>query len=153
MQPLLADSTLAPDQMAIIESGNAFQRLLRMRKSSSLFRLQTAEEVLGRLAFHNTGPEQIPGLIAMSLSDVGQANNLDPETDMILVLFNASPTEQIYDLPAELAEVDFALHPEQALLSDSTLSGEAVGGVVRLRPVRRRCWWLRKAGSLWLMKR
>jgi len=132
MQPLLADLTLAPDQMAIIESSNAFQRLLRMRKSSPLFRLQTAEEVQARLAFHNTGPEQIPGLIVMSLSDEGQASNLDPEADMILVLFNAAPTEQIFNLPAELAEVDFALHPEQALLSDSTLRGEAVGGVVHL---------------------
>jgi pullulanase len=132
MQPLLADSLLAPDQMAIIESGSAFQRLLRMRKSSPLFRLQTAEEVQARLAFHNTGPEQIPGLIVMSLSDVDQANNLDPEADMILVLFNATPTEQTFTLPPHLADVDFALHPEQALLSDSTLRGEAAGGIVHL---------------------
>jgi pullulanase len=132
MQPLLADSTLPPDQMAIIESGNAFQRLLSMRRSSPLFRLQTAEEVQGRLAFHNTGPEQIPGLIVMSLSDVNQADNLDPEADMILVLYNAAPKEQLFNLPAELAEIDFALHPEQALLSESTLRGEAVGGVVHL---------------------
>jgi pullulanase-type alpha-1,6-glucosidase len=130
--PLLADPTLAPNQDAILENANAFQRFLRIRRSSPLFRLQTAGEVQARLAFHNTGPQQIPGLIIMSLSDVGQASNLDPLADMILVLFNATPTEQTFDLPPGLADVDFALHPEQALLSDSTLRGEADGGVVRL---------------------
>ncbi|HUS95088.1 MAG TPA: pullulanase-type alpha-1,6-glucosidase [Patescibacteria group bacterium] len=132
MQPLLADPTLASDQFAIIESNNAFQRLLRIRRSSPLFRLQTAEEIQARLAFLNTGPQQIPGLIVMSLSDVGQAENLDPQADMILVLFNATPKEQEFILPDDLAEIDFGLHPEQALLSDSTLRGEANGGVVHL---------------------
>jgi hypothetical protein len=48
------------------------------------------------------------------------------------VLLNATPTEQTFDLPPDLADVDFALHPEQALLSDSTQRGEAAGGVVLL---------------------
>ncbi len=147
MRPLLADPKLVPDQFAIIESNNAFQRLLRIRRSSPLFHLRTADEIQARLTFHNTGPQQIPGLIVMSLSDVDQAENLDPQADMILVLFNATPAEQEFILPDGLAEIDFGLHPEQALLSDSTLRGKATGGVIHL-PARSTTVLVAQEGSI-----
>ena len=46
-----------------------FREMLAIRQSSPLFRLRTAPEVISRLAFHNTGPSQVPGLIVMSLDD------------------------------------------------------------------------------------
>lgn len=134
MQPLLGNPDLAPGSADIQANVNYFQMLLRIRQSSPLFRLQTAEDIHNRLVFYNTGPEQIPGLIVMSISDVGQAASLDPNADMVLVLFNATPDELSFTLPDELSGVDFTLHPEQALLSDSTLRGEVMDGAAQLPP-------------------
>jgi pullulanase/glycogen debranching enzyme len=134
MQPLLGNPDLAPGSADIQANARYFQMLLRIRQSSPLFRLQTAEDVNNRLVFYNTGPEQIPGLIVMSISDVDQAANLDPNADMVLVLFNATPDDLTFTLPDELAQVDFGLHMEQALLSDSTLRGDYADGAVQLPP-------------------
>jgi hypothetical protein len=81
-----------------------------------LFRLETAASIQDRLTFHNTGPEQIPGLIVMSLSDrVG--DDLDPERDMIVVLFNATPDEQMFTIPDFVGEI-FHLHRVQLESND-----------------------------------
>jgi pullulanase/glycogen debranching enzyme len=134
MRPLLGNLDLMADIADIRVNSGHFQRLLRIRQSSPLFRLQTAEQINSRLQFHNTGPDQIPGLIVMSISDVGQADNLDPNADMILVVFNATPDDLSYTLPKELSQVDLGLHPELALLSDSTLRGQAIDGIATLPP-------------------
>jgi pullulanase/glycogen debranching enzyme len=134
MQPLLGNLDLLPDMADIRANANYFQMLLRIRQSSPLFRLQTAEDINNRLVFFNTGPEQIPGLIVMSISDIDQSANLDPNADMVLVLFNATPNDLTFTLPDELSQVDFSLHPEQAVLADSTLRGEVVDGVAQLPP-------------------
>ncbi|HEX6386730.1 MAG TPA: pullulanase-type alpha-1,6-glucosidase, partial [Anaerolineae bacterium] len=69
MAPLLAMDSLAPTRDDIVQSVAHFREMLQIRRSSPLFRLQTAAAIQERLAFHNTGPEQVPGLIVMSLSD------------------------------------------------------------------------------------
>ena len=46
-----------------------FDDLLRIRRSSPLFRLGTAAAIQQRLSFANGGPDQIPGLIVMRISD------------------------------------------------------------------------------------
>ena len=53
-----------------------FGELLRIRYSSELFRLGTEADVQSRVAFLNGGPDQIPGLVVMTLSD-----QLDPDLD------------------------------------------------------------------------
>ena len=67
----------------------------RSAPSSPLFRLGTAAEVQERLAFANTGPDQVPGLIVMTLDDPAVAprttGDLDPDADRLAVLFN--PTD------------------------------------------------------------
>ena len=89
MKPLLAADGLAPESEDILANVAHFQDALRIRQSSVLFRLRTEQDVIDRVAFHNTGPDQIPGVIVMSISDmVGE--NLDPEHDMIVTLFNAN---------------------------------------------------------------
>ncbi len=134
MQPLLANLDLIPDMSDLRANHNYFQMLLRIRQSSPLFRLQTAEDIHNRLQFHNTGPDQLPGLIVMTISDVEQAANLDPNADMVMVLFNANPESVSFTLPDGLSQTEFILHAEQALLSDSTLRGELVDGVAQLPP-------------------
>lgn len=115
-QPLLADLALAVDGELIRQTADHFQTMLQVRRSSPLFRLQTAEEIMARLQFHNTGPEQIPGLIVMSLSDQVGAD-LDPQFDRIVVLFNANNQAQTFAI-ADLAGLEMVLHPVLAASGD-----------------------------------
>lgn len=119
MQPLLANPTLAPTQADIEFASAIFNENLQIRQSSALFRLLTAEEIMARLTFLNTGPDQIPGLIAMRLSDmVGE--NLDGNYAEIVVIFNASTESQTLTA-ADLANMAFVLHPIQAASIDDVV--------------------------------
>lgn len=111
MQPLLANSDLQPARADIVLMTQLFRELLQIRQSTPLFRLQTAADIQQRLVFYNTGPEQIPGLIVMSISDVIGAD-LDPAYDMVVVLFNAAGETVEFTADA-LAEYALTLHPVQ----------------------------------------
>ncbi len=116
MAPLLGNPALKPGPADILAAAAHFQEMLQIRKSSPLFRLQTADDVLARLTFQNTGPDQIPGLIVMTLSDK-VSPDLDPNYDLIVVLFNATPDEQAYAI-ADYAGMEFTLHLVQADSAD-----------------------------------
>lgn len=67
MSPILANPLIKPNRAAILGARDYFIDLLEIRKDTSLFRLRTAQDVIERVHFHNTGPQQVPGLIAMSI--------------------------------------------------------------------------------------
>jgi pullulanase/glycogen debranching enzyme len=117
MQPLLA--TLAPPTHDdILNSVAHFQEMIQIRKSSPLFRLETAVAVQDRLAFYNTGPEQLPGLIVMSLWDMGDGiESIDPNYGLVVVLFNANDEEQTFTDEA-FAGLELELHPVQVNSND-----------------------------------
>lgn len=119
MQPRLANPALAPDREAILQNAAHFQEILAIRKSSPLFRLETAVEIMDRVQFHNTGPDQIPGLIVMSISDT-VGDDLDPAREGIVVLFNGSPEAQSFTI-AEMAGTPYELHPIQQNSPDAAL--------------------------------
>src|SRR6056297_9996 len=100
-----------------------FREQLEIRYSSPLFRLRTAEEINKRVAFHNTGPDQIPGIIAMSYSDGTCAGeDLDPNLDGVLIIFNSSLDDQ----SIELGLSDMILHPIQRSGSDEVVKESRV---------------------------
>ncbi|WP_100657488.1 pullulanase-type alpha-1,6-glucosidase [Alteromonas flava] len=77
-----------------------FKELLQIRKSSSLFRLTTAQDIIQRLGFHNIGSRQQQGLILMSLddgitpdSDI-MLTDIDPMHDAIVVAVNSGYEEK-----------------------------------------------------------
>lgn len=111
MGPLLANPDLAPTAAARRQALADFEDLLRIRFSSPLFRLRTGEEVQRHLSFHNTGPDQVPGLIVMGLSDPG-AEIGGPYRE-IVVLFNARPEPVTFALPDHAGRT-FRLHERQA---------------------------------------
>ncbi|HYF65372.1 MAG TPA: alpha-1,6-glucosidase domain-containing protein, partial [Herpetosiphonaceae bacterium] len=115
IKPLLADPALKPAPADIAAASASFREMLRIRKSSPLFRLQTAEQVAEKVSFGNTGPDQIPGLIMLILSDAGA--DLDPQYDRIVVVFNATAQPQTVG-DASLQNLEFALHPIQAQSAD-----------------------------------
>lgn len=118
MRPLLARSGLAPGHAEIALASGAFCDFLRVRSSTPLFRLRTAEDVQARVRFLNTGPLQQPGLIVMVLSDAAPGlPSLGSKWKRVLVLFNAGPDEVTFRYPA-LAQLPLALHPAQAAGTD-----------------------------------
>ncbi|MCP5094617.1 MAG: DUF3372 domain-containing protein, partial [Chloroflexi bacterium] len=121
MQPILAADGITPTSEDIMFTVRHFHELLRLRQSSALFRLQTAAEVQDRLEFHNTGPDQVPGLIVMSLDDTIGVD-LDPNYDAIVVLFNGSPVDQTFVIDYFVGS-ELMLHPIMLLSSDSYMLG------------------------------
>lgn len=114
-KPLLANPALKPSPADIQKSAALFQELLAIRYSSPLFRLPTAAEIQRRLVYLNTGPDQLPGLIVMALSD-HLAPDIDPNYETIVVLINANDEAQTFTAPAaaRLGGRRLALHPVQA---------------------------------------
>ena len=106
MQPLLADPTLVPSPDDIKSSVQHFREMLWIRRDSPLFRLRTAEEVQERLRFHNTGPDQMPGLIVMELNN--EDGDYDDRYRRIVVVWNASTEEQVFPISGRAG---FRLHP------------------------------------------
>ena len=121
MAGLLANPDLAPQPEHIAAASAHFREMAQIRAGSPLFRLQTAEDVQARLQFLNTGPDQIPGLIVMSLSDT-TGDNLDPQYDRIVVLFNADDEELSFTDEA-LAGRAMELHPVLAASADPVVTG------------------------------
>jgi pullulanase len=106
----------APGHDHIMGSVHHFREMLQIRQSSKLFRLETAEDVQSRLTFWNTGPDQIPGLIAMTLSDRAGVE-VDPMYATILVLLNANDEEVTFQHEA-LVGLPMMLHPVQINSAD-----------------------------------
>ena len=120
--PLLADPGLAPAPEHMRAARDHFRELLRIRRSTPLFRLRTADEVSERLRFHNTGPDQLPGLIVMSLRGDGES---------VVVLFNAAPGAVAFPFDG----AGYALHPVQRGSSDPAVGQaafDAATGVFRV---------------------
>jgi pullulanase len=113
-KPLLADPDLVPAKADIEFASGVFREFLQIRKSSKLFRLETAEQIRDTLSFYNDGPDRIPGLIVMYLNDV---DDLDPAYEEIVVLFNARPGEITFSDEAFVGR-DLALHSVQQVSND-----------------------------------
>jgi len=115
-KPLLADPKLAPAKTDIIFASAVFKEFLQIRKSSPLFRLQTADQIKKDVSFPNSGPEQTSGLIVMRLKD---NLNLDPNYQEIVVFFNARPDAATFS-DASLSGA-YVLHSVQQNSADEVL--------------------------------
>ena len=104
--------------------------LLRIRFSSPLFRLGSADRIQERVDFPIGGPGQTPGVITMTLDDRA-GRDLDRQWEGIVVVFNATPQPQTQTVAA-LAGAGYRLHPVQATGADDVVRGGD------LQPVDRR---------------
>lgn len=120
---LLARSDLLPQRDHILSAVHHLREMLHIRTSSRLFRLPTAERICQRLDFHNTGPDQIPGVIVMGIADrIG--TDLDPIYDGAMVIFNARH-ETVTFSNSMLRFTPFRLHPVQQESHDPMVRGAA----------------------------
>lgn len=118
MAPLLANPELAPERKHRLWSIALFREQLAIRNSSPLFRLPDADSVEKHLSFLNTGPEQVPGLIAMQLEDA--EGEIDRRYERILVLFNGDDDTVEFSHDS-LRGSHLMLHPRQWISADRRL--------------------------------
>jgi pullulanase len=109
LKPVLADASIKPQPDNIAWMRDAFNDLLKIRSSSTLFRMRTAHDVETRLSFRNVGPQQNPLVIAAHLDGEGYAGAGFRE---ILYFINVSPEAQTLMFPEESAK-SYVLHPVQ----------------------------------------
>ncbi|OIW01726.1 hypothetical protein TanjilG_03864 [Lupinus angustifolius] len=121
IKPRLADPSFRPQKIHIHAAVENFLNLLRIRYSSPLFCLRTANAIQQRVRFHNTGPSWVGGVIVMSIEDGHDGfpglSQLDPIYSFIVVVFNASPKEVSFVNPS-LKSRSLQLHPIQVMSSD-----------------------------------
>jgi pullulanase/glycogen debranching enzyme len=108
-RPVLADAAIKPSPRDIAWMRDAFRDLLRIRASSTLFRMRSADDVAQRLAFRNVGPDQDASVVVAHLDGRGYPGAGFSD---ILYLVNVSPRAQVLVLPDE-ARRPYVLHPVQ----------------------------------------
>ncbi len=113
-----SNSEIAVDKADIDFSSAIFEEFLTIRRDSPLFRLTTAQDIIDRVGFHNTGNKQTKGLIVMSIDDGIGLADLDINHDAIVVLINGSESEQSHTLATASG---FELHSVQQTSADNTV--------------------------------
>ncbi|GAB7193556.1 hypothetical protein NUM3379_42660 [Kineococcus sp. NUM-3379] len=129
MRPLLADPALKPSPADIATARERAGELLRIRNSTPLFSLPTAEQVQRKVSFPGSGPEQTPGVVVLRIDDTSGAD-ADRALDGVVVVFNASDEPTTQAVPATAGE-RWSLHPVQAGGGDPVVRGarhDAVAG-------------------------
>jgi pullulanase len=106
-KPLLANALIKPHPNDIAWTRDAFRDLLKIRKSTTLLRLRTAEDIKARLSFLNTGSAQDPTVLVGRLNGVGYPG---ANFDELVYLINVDKTAKQLTLPA-LAGRALELHP------------------------------------------
>ncbi|HEU4385343.1 MAG TPA: pullulanase-type alpha-1,6-glucosidase [Anaeromyxobacteraceae bacterium] len=117
LSPLLADPALKPGPDAIRRAEDHFEEMLRIRKSSTLFRLRSAEAIGAALTFLDGGPAQTPGLVVMRLVRPAGWGREPGDYGQALVVVNATPREQRFTASV-LRGQKLGLHPVQKSSSD-----------------------------------
>ncbi len=107
MAPRLSNPQIKPRPEEIAWTRDAFRDLLRIRASSSLFRLPSAAEIQRRLKFFNTGPDQIATVIVAKLDG---ENWPGANFRALLYALNVDLQTQTLTLPSEVAQA-WQLHP------------------------------------------
>ncbi|MFG1652619.1 pullulanase-type alpha-1,6-glucosidase [Micromonospora sp. NPDC049275] len=115
-KPLLADPALVPDCAAITTTDARYAELLRIRASSPVFGLSTAEQVQRRVAFPLSGEQETPGVLTMTLD----ARGLGGAWTSLTVVFNGTP-ETATQTVTGLRGADVALHPVLVNSADPAL--------------------------------
>lgn len=124
MTPILDNPLIRPDTRAILAAKAGFEALLEIRQDSTLFRLRTAQDVIDRLKFYNVGPNQVPGLVAMSIDGTQPSNYPGAQYKAVVVLFNVDKVAKTIAIP-ELKGRKLQLHRIQRNGSDDVVKSSS----------------------------
>jgi pullulanase len=107
MKPFLANSALKPTPADIAWTRDAFKDLVKIRASTTLLRLRTADDIKTRLTFHNLGSGQNATVLAAHINGVGYGGAGFKELAYFVNVGTAAQTLTV----AALAGKGFVLHP------------------------------------------
>ncbi len=105
---------VTPTQISL--SNAMFMDFIKIRSSSPLFRLRSADEIIKRLSFPNAGAQYQAGLVVMKMDNSDLA--IDPVIKQIVVVFNNGASQQTF---AYGDAKQFKLHPVQAKGADAVV--------------------------------
>jgi pullulanase/glycogen debranching enzyme len=112
-QPLLANAAIKPTPVEIAWTRDEFRDLLKIRRSTTLLRMHSADDIKARLRFYNTGSQQIPTLLVGDLDGRGYAGANFQE---LTYFVNVDKAAHSIAIPA-LQSRAFQLHPVHAAFS------------------------------------
>jgi pullulanase-type alpha-1,6-glucosidase len=123
MKPLLANPALKPTAADVQTSSALAQDLLRLRFSTPLFRLGTADAINAKVGFPVSGTSDAKrGVIVMRIDDT-KGSDVDPALRGLVVVFNASPDAVAQKVPGLTGAA--TLSPVQADGADSVVKQAA----------------------------
>ncbi|NUO92842.1 MAG: pullulanase-type alpha-1,6-glucosidase [Dermatophilaceae bacterium] len=123
MKPLLANRALKPSAADVHAADAMAQDLLRLRFSSKLFRLGSADAINAKVSFPVSGTADAKqGVIVMRVDDT-KGVDADPALRGLVVVFNATPNAVTQKVPGLTGPV--ALSPVQAAGADSVVKQAA----------------------------
>jgi pullulanase-type alpha-1,6-glucosidase len=103
-----------PQQISL--SNAMFLDFIKIRSSSPLFRLRSADEIIKRVSFPNAGANHQAGLMVMKIDNSDLA--IDPAIKQIVVVFNNGASQQTF---AYEGAKQFKLHPVQVKGADAVV--------------------------------
>ncbi|NIA55881.1 pullulanase-type alpha-1,6-glucosidase [Massilia sp. TW-1] len=121
MSPILTNPLVKPDTRAILAAKGAFEDFLAIRSDTTLFRLRTAQDVIDRLKFYNVGPDQVPGIVALSIDGTRYPG---AKYKAVVVVFNVDKVQKTIAIP-ELKGRKLQLHRAQRNGSDDVVRASA----------------------------
>ena len=107
IKPRLANAAIKPAPKDIALARDMFRDLLRIRASSTLFRLTSATDIKKRLCFYNTGAKQNPVVMVGHLDGAGLGG---ANFNELMYFINVDKTSQTISLPTEQGK-PYVLHP------------------------------------------
>ena len=114
MRPFLGDAAIKPTSTEISWTKDAFRDLMKIRSSSTLLRLRTAQDIRDRLTMLNLGSGQVPTVLGGHVRGTGYAGANFAE---LAYFINVGSTAQTVTAAA-LAGKSFVLHPVHAAGAD-----------------------------------
>lgn len=114
-KPFLADAKIKMGNKQITDANAFFRDMLKVRYSSTLFRMRTGADVMSRLKFYNTGSTQQSALVVFSLDGSGYTG---ANFSKIVVLYNVDKVAKTFSNP-DFVNAGFTLHSAQASGSDA----------------------------------
>lgn len=121
MRPLLENPDLKPSPEQIDTSSEIAMDFLRVRSSSRLFTLGSADLIRSKVSFPNSVEGAVDGTIVMLINDeAGAGSDVDAALDGALVVFNATDKTMTTAVDGLAGRV-FKLHDAQANGSDAVV--------------------------------
>ncbi|MGR5145631.1 pullulanase-type alpha-1,6-glucosidase [Photobacterium alginatilyticum] len=119
IRKVIANSETQAGRDEVLLADKQFKELLKIRTSSKLFHLDSADQINNRVDFHNTGADQVAGVIVMSIDDGVGLDDLDSNLDAAVIVVNSTIHEKV--MPVAGSE-GFTLHDVQQHSADQTVT-------------------------------